>query len=386
VSLGLVCFDRPLLPPGWPQLSRPTWDPIREFPTTGHLSTPDDDFARDSAYALFRASGVAGIGDPGRSIREFRREKRDRRRNVLVSWSQMEFLELSAAARWYLYPALPDWWVEVEVSTAMSVPITPVLTYRGSGIIRGDPLHWAIFRSEWTVLIFGRWCADVHFRGIIWYLMPKLRDWISQMGEAELLEGSGLDVSTTILALMKHDAWNWASSQEDDREDSRGVPIRCTQGDVVILKKGAEATGVVFGTQLHDPEWNPALLDPPPWILNSTMSPRPMFQLLLSPACDLLLLRNRDQTLQPALCPRARVPMKSMGRVQREGEERASNSFAEWAPWNRDSGRSVVGLRQWGDGRRDTRERVSRNVRGDAHALRARGPSHSRERHTVAFP
>jgi hypothetical protein len=46
----------------------------------------------------------------------------------------------------------------------------------------------------------------------MWYLRPKLRDWIRQMGEAELLEGSGLDVSNTILALMKHDAWNWASS------------------------------------------------------------------------------------------------------------------------------------------------------------------------------
>ena len=51
---------------------------------------------------------------------------------------------------------------------------------------------------------------------------PKLRDWIRQMGEIELLEGSELDVSTTLLALVKHDAWNWASSKEDDREDSRG--------------------------------------------------------------------------------------------------------------------------------------------------------------------
>jgi hypothetical protein len=51
------------------------------------------------------------------------------------------------------------------------------------------------------------------------------------------------------------------------------MPIRCTQGDVVILQKGAEATGAVFGTQLPDPEWNPAPLDPPPWILNSTMEP-----------------------------------------------------------------------------------------------------------------
>jgi hypothetical protein len=52
-----------------------------------------------------------------------------------------------------------------------------------------------------------------------------------QVGEAELLEGSGIDVSTTLLAILKHDAWNWASSQEDDREESRGAdsvhPGRC---------------------------------------------------------------------------------------------------------------------------------------------------------------
>jgi hypothetical protein len=62
------------------------------------------------------------------------------------------------------------------------------------------------FRSEWTVLIFGCWCADVHYRGVMWHLRPKLRDWIRQMGETELLEGSGLNVSTTLLALVKHDA------------------------------------------------------------------------------------------------------------------------------------------------------------------------------------
>jgi hypothetical protein len=73
VALKLVCFDKPLLPPRWPQLSRPTWDPIHEFPTTGHFCTPDDDVSRDSAYALFRASGAAGIGDPGRFIRKYRR-------------------------------------------------------------------------------------------------------------------------------------------------------------------------------------------------------------------------------------------------------------------------------------------------------------------------
>jgi hypothetical protein len=238
LALNLVCFDRPLLPPWWPQLSRPTRDPIHKFPTTGHLHAPGDDVARDSACVLFRASGVAGLGDPGRLIREYRREKLDRRRTFLVSWSQVELLELSAAARWSLYPALPDSWAEVEARTAMTVPLPPVLTYRGSGLIRRDPLHWAIFRSEWTVLVSGRWCADVHYRGNMWHLTLKPRDWIRHIGEAKFLEGIGLDVPTTLLALVKHDAWNWASSQEVDREDSRGCrfgtpSVEC--GSVTLL-------------------------------------------------------------------------------------------------------------------------------------------------------
>ena len=152
VALNLVSFARPFLPPRWPLLARPTWDPIREFPTTGHLRAPGDDVSRDSAYALFRASGVAGLGDPGRFIREYRQEKRDRRRKVLVSWSQVEFFELAAATRGSLYPALPDWWADVEVSTAMAVPLPPVLTYRGSGLIRGDP-----FIEQFSVVSGPSW-------------------------------------------------------------------------------------------------------------------------------------------------------------------------------------------------------------------------------------
>jgi hypothetical protein len=145
VALNLVCFDRPILPPRWPQLSRPTWHSIREFRTTGHLRAPGDDVAGDSASALFRASGAAGLGDPGRFIHEYRWETRERSRNVIVSWLLVELIELSAAASGSLHPALPDWWAEVEVSTAMAVPLSLILTYRGSGLIHGDTLHWAIF-------------------------------------------------------------------------------------------------------------------------------------------------------------------------------------------------------------------------------------------------
>jgi hypothetical protein len=49
------------------------------------LRAPGVDVAQDIAYALFCASGVAGLGEPGLFIREYLREKRDCRRNVLFS-------------------------------------------------------------------------------------------------------------------------------------------------------------------------------------------------------------------------------------------------------------------------------------------------------------
>jgi hypothetical protein len=87
---------------------------------------------------------------------------------------------------------------------------------------------------------------------------------------------------------------------------------------------------VNFGTQLHDTEWNPAPLDPPP--LDPEFSNEALGKYSChfpAPLAIFLFLRSRDLILQTTLCPMARVPMNSMGRVQRAGEERPSNSFAE---------------------------------------------------------
>jgi hypothetical protein len=259
VSLAFVCLDRPLIPLRWPVLSRPTWDPVREFPVTGQLCVPGDDVPRDSAYALFRASGLAELGDPGRFIREYRREKRDRRRKVLVSWSQVEFFEIPTSARAALYPGLPEWWDEVEVSTAMSVPLPPILTYRGSGLIRGDPLHWAIFRSEWTALVLGRWCVDLCYRGVMWHLRPRLRDWIGKMGVEALLEGSGFDVPLIRRALAKHDSREWANWGTEVRGDNSGVPVSCTRGDLVFLDPSSEEGGKTPENQVREFATTPEL-------------------------------------------------------------------------------------------------------------------------------
>jgi hypothetical protein len=119
-----VCLDRPLVPLRWPVFLRSTWDPVREFPVTGQLRVPGDEFPLDSAYA-FRTSGLAELCDPGRFIREQRRERRDRRRNLQVSWSQVELSEIPTSTRMALYPLLPECWDEVERSTVMLVPLPP---------------------------------------------------------------------------------------------------------------------------------------------------------------------------------------------------------------------------------------------------------------------
>ena len=40
-----------------------------------------------------------------------------------------------------LYPRVPQDWDEWEAPRNMNVPLPAVLVYRGSGLLRGDPLH-----------------------------------------------------------------------------------------------------------------------------------------------------------------------------------------------------------------------------------------------------
>jgi hypothetical protein len=64
-TLDLVSLDPSLIPSRWQQLHRQTGDPICEFPTTGQLQNPRDDFAWDSSSPFFRASGAATRGRSG---------------------------------------------------------------------------------------------------------------------------------------------------------------------------------------------------------------------------------------------------------------------------------------------------------------------------------
>jgi hypothetical protein len=61
-----LLHPRPFLPRPWLTSGRKTIDPEREFPRRGQVQLPHEAFARDSGYAFYISSLMAGEGDPGR--------------------------------------------------------------------------------------------------------------------------------------------------------------------------------------------------------------------------------------------------------------------------------------------------------------------------------
>ena len=210
VEGSLLFLPKPLLPMKWsPAFQRHHGDPLSEYPQGGDVLLKRDSVPRDSGYAVYAAAVLGGLGVPGRLLREYRREWRHRRRGVLKSWSQTEFYQLPQHARDTLYPKVSKDWGAAEVPARMYVPLPPVVTYRGSALVRDDDLHWTIFRTEWTALVFGRWIADVHFRGLLWRLPQKVRVWVNQLGIATLTQGSSISVTEAQSLLTDHDAVDW---------------------------------------------------------------------------------------------------------------------------------------------------------------------------------
>jgi hypothetical protein len=47
-----------------------------------------------------------------------------------------------------------------------------------------------VLEEESTALVFARWSSDIHQRGIMWALSPRLRGNITDFGVENLLHGS----------------------------------------------------------------------------------------------------------------------------------------------------------------------------------------------------
>jgi hypothetical protein len=84
--------SRHFLPRSWLTSGRKTIDPeIREFSLRGQVQMPLEAFARDSGYAFYISSLMAGEGDPGRFTEVLRKEHKKRRTGVLLIWAQVEY-------------------------------------------------------------------------------------------------------------------------------------------------------------------------------------------------------------------------------------------------------------------------------------------------------
>jgi hypothetical protein len=94
-----LLLSRPFLPRPWLISGRKTRDPEREFPRRGQVHLPHEAFARDSGYAFYISSLMAGEGDPGRFTEELRKEHKNRRAGVLLSLAQVEYYHLPPGLR-----------------------------------------------------------------------------------------------------------------------------------------------------------------------------------------------------------------------------------------------------------------------------------------------
>jgi hypothetical protein len=62
--------------------------------------------------------------------------------------------------------------------------------------LRGDPLHWGIFYSEWVFNVVRSFVADAHHRGVLWRLPERFVDSVPLLGLEYLLEGSPYNLDT----------------------------------------------------------------------------------------------------------------------------------------------------------------------------------------------
>jgi hypothetical protein len=156
-----------------------------------------------------------------------------RAKGRLVSWTQVEFHQIFPAHRADLYPEIPSDWAEWEVPERMVVPLPPSVAYAGSRLIRNDRLAWAIFYTEWVVLVFGRWVADAYYRGLLWRLPKRILTGIQDLGLGELLRLSSFPVKDVEALLGLHDQVDWAGVRPAMARVG-AIPLEQNNGDFAI--------------------------------------------------------------------------------------------------------------------------------------------------------
>jgi hypothetical protein len=234
VGREYLMLKKPFLPLQWPPSGRKTHNPEGEFSQKGQLLVPPERHPRDSGYALYLASLMAGHGDPGRFVEEYRKEHKNRRQGVLLSWAQVEYYQVPSGMKKVLYPPTPEGWEDWECPMGMIVPSPAIVHYRGSRLVRGDPLHWSIFYSEWVVNVMGRFVADAHHRGVLWRLPERVIESLPRLGLEYILEGSGYRLETVQQLIRAQGECDWASWDLKGYRRVGGVPVHLVGTEYLV--------------------------------------------------------------------------------------------------------------------------------------------------------
>ena len=340
VSVRLVCFDRPWVPYRWPEPPRVPELSSKTYPMAGDVPDPDGGVALDSPWQLREASVRHGTGDPGRLLMEGRTEHRmATNTGFLVPFQQVEFLDQLQGVRDAFYVPCPPWWEEAWISRNMSVPLPPIVTYKASQLLHrmsNTPegrFWWLVFESEWTVLVFARWCSDVRQRKLMWRLPARLRENLTTMGVDQLVLDSDFPLPVVQQWLTAHDTYDWSSQRRryrmagPSRDNPNGVyqdlvefaRIFDPMGEALVAveqpepssnqPEGPRTPGVTTETE-HDP-----LLKTPP---GARKSVSPDEKILASGSVPLQLSpSHQSQTIEiPAFrsVPYATPPIASLPR------------------------------------------------------------------------
>jgi hypothetical protein len=223
LTTDLVCFSRPWVPFIWPRQRHPSEPSLRNFSSSGDLPDPlGSRLALDSAWRAREGSMNGGTGDPGRMLREVRKEHRDsvRRAGHVVPFHQIEFYDQTPATRGDLYVPQPTWWEQTWVSQNMFVPLPLVATYKASAFLSRNEnatmaqYWWQVFEAEWTVLMFARWCADIPQRSIMRRLPERISRNVQSFTIEVLLQGSPYQLADVRAWLSHHQQHPWHSLRQ----------------------------------------------------------------------------------------------------------------------------------------------------------------------------
>jgi hypothetical protein len=92
-----------------------------------------------------------------------------------------------------------------------------MLLWEKAGMSECD-FFWRVFESEWVVLVFGRWCADVRERQIMWRLPSRARSEFAEIGIKNLFSQSPYSLEEVHVWLADHDARAWERSCMSHRD------------------------------------------------------------------------------------------------------------------------------------------------------------------------